>query len=142
MPNMNKFNGCGHLAKDPETKFSAGGTAFCNFSVGISDSEKVGGEWTKVTEWVSGTVFGKQAEWLGEAKKGDVVIFSGKLKTRSWDKDGVKQYRTEVICDSAEAIKKSSNNVNNDTQIGYKSNSANTQQDPYAPSDLEDEIPF
>lgn len=139
MPNMNKFNGCGHLAKDPETKFSAGGTAFCNFSVGITDSEKVNGEWTKVTEWVSGTVFGKQAEWLGEAKKGDVVIFSGKLRTRSWDKDGVKQYRTEVICDSAEAIKKVDSAK---SETGYKSNSANTQQDPYAPSDLEDEIPF
>lgn len=137
---MNKFNGCGHLTKDPEAKFSAGGTAFCNFSVGITDSEKVNGEWTKVTEWVSGTVFGKQAEWLGEAKKGDVVVFSGKLKTRSWDKDGVKQYRTEIICDSAEAIKKgdSSNNVKNDTQTGYKS-----KLDAQAPMDeLNDEIPF
>lgn len=140
MPNMNKFNGCGHLAKDPETKFSAGGTAFCNFSVGITNGEKVNGEWTKVTEWVNGTVFGKQAEWLGEAKKGDVIVFSGKLKTRSWDKDGVKQYRTEVLCDSAEAIKKgdSSNNIKSDTQAGYQSKFG-----AQAPIDeIIDEIPF
>jgi single-strand DNA-binding protein len=33
-------------------------------------------------------------------KKGRPIFVEGRLQTRSWDKDGVKQYRTEVIAES------------------------------------------
>lgn len=103
---MNKFIGCGHLGRDPSLKKAQSGLDICTFTVAISGSEKVNGNWEKVTEWVDCVAFGKQAEWLSEAQKGDLVIFEGRLKTRSWEKDGVKKYKTEIICDAAQAVKK------------------------------------
>lgn len=131
MPNLNKFIGCGHLAETPQVKVTAGGTHWCEFRVGISSSEKVNGEWKKVTEWVTAKVFGKQAEWLGDAQKGDLVIFEGKLKTRSWEKDGFKQYKTEVICESAQAVIK---------KVAKPDHSHNYAAQ--SPDEFSDEVPF
>ncbi len=45
-------------------------------------------------------VFGRQAETSAQyLKKGASAFVEGRLQTRSWDKDGVKQYRTEIVTD-------------------------------------------
>ena len=127
MPNVNLFIGTGHLGRDPELRSTQSGVEICNFSVGITSSEKVNGNWEKHTEWVRAVVFGNQAKWLSEAQKGDLVCFRGRLKTRKWtDKDGTEKYSTEVICDDAQAVKRD------------KSTQVNNVQD----DSLSDDIPF
>ena len=84
----------GALGRDPEVKSTPTGKKVANFSVavdqGYGDSKK--------TEWVNIVVWEKLAELTEKyLKKGKVVALSGTLQTRSWDKDGVKQYRTEVV---------------------------------------------
>ena len=116
MPNLNKFIGCGHLASRPEKRVTNTGKTVTNFTVGISYSFKKGDAWEKSVEWVKGIVFGKQAEWLGEADKGDLCVFEGELRTRKWeDKNGETKYTTEVICSSAEALKKNKTPLNDGT---------------------------
>jgi len=84
----------GALGRDPEVKSTPSGKKVANFSVavdqGFGDAKK--------TEWVNVVVWEKLAE-LAERflKKGKTIALSGTLQTRSWDKDGVKQYRTEVV---------------------------------------------
>lgn len=106
MPNVNKFYGVGHLGKDPEVRMTQSGTNVANFSVGITSSEKQNGGWVKHTEWLNCIAFGKQAEWLGEARKGDLCIFNGRLKTESYEKDGQTKYITKIICDDVQTVKK------------------------------------
>ena len=74
----------GRLGKDAETR-AAGSTQVCNFTVatdhGFGDK--------KITTWVSVSVFGKQAEWLGQnLKKGDRVAATGKAYLRKWEGNG------------------------------------------------------
>lgn len=133
MPNVNKFYGVGHLGKDPEVRVTQSGMSVASFSVGITMSEKQSGEWVKVTEWVSCVAFGKQAEWLAEAQKGDLCIFTGRMKTESYEKDGQKKYITKIICDDVQTVKK-----------GGERASPVKDDGPYVPpmDDMGDTIPF
>jgi len=84
----------GSLGRDPEVKSTPTGKKVANFSVavdqGFGDAKK--------TEWVNIVVWEKLAELTERfLKKGKTVALSGTLQTRSWEKDGVKQYRTEVV---------------------------------------------
>jgi len=137
MPNVNKFFGCGHLGKDPEVRFAQSGTAVASFSVGITGSEKKDGEWVKVTEWVACTAFGKQAEWLQEASKGDLCIFSGRLKTEKYEKDGQTRYITKIVCDDVQTQKKGEKPVSNIADTDIDAPSKGRAIDP-----MEDDIPF
>jgi single-strand DNA-binding protein len=52
------------------------------------------------TDYHNVVVFGRQAETSAQyLKKGSGVFIEGRLQTRSWDKDGQKQYRTEIVAD-------------------------------------------
>jgi single-strand DNA-binding protein len=53
------------------------------------------------TQYHNVVVFGSQAENVSQyMKKGNSLLIEGRLQTRSWDdKDGKKQYRTEIVAD-------------------------------------------
>jgi single-strand DNA-binding protein len=100
---LNKVLLIGHLGADPESRFTTSGTAVTTINLATNESWRSGdGEIKEKTEWHRCVLFGKQAETATEyMKKGQLVLVDGRLQTRSWDdKDGVKRYTTEVICDS------------------------------------------
>jgi single-strand DNA-binding protein len=90
----------GHLGVDPKShKFENGGLKV-SFSMATNDYYfDKSGDKVKETEWHNIVVFGKTAEIAEKyLKKGSEVILRGKLTTRSWDdKEGKKQYMTEVV---------------------------------------------
>ncbi len=99
---VNKVVLVGHLGGDPETRFTPSGAAVANFNLATNESWRdSNGELQDKTEWHRCVMFGKSAEMSGELlKKGQLVYLEGKLQTRNWeDKDGVKRYTTEVVCD-------------------------------------------
>jgi single-strand DNA-binding protein len=100
MAGFAKVSLVGNLGKDPEVRFTAGGTAVANLRVACTERVKVKDEWKDTTEWVSLVCFGKTAENAGQyLQKGRQVYAEGRLQTREWnDKDGNKRYSTEVIC--------------------------------------------
>ncbi len=98
---INKVILIGNLGRDPETRYAQGGSAVTNFSVATSDSwkDKSTGEQQERTEWHNVVCFARLAEIAGEyLKKGSKVYIEGSLRTSSWEKDGEKKYRTEVMC--------------------------------------------
>lgn len=100
---LNKVLVMGHLGKDPELKYSPQGVAICKFSVATNESWKdKSGVLQQKTEWHNTVVFGKLAEYCNQyLSKGSQVFIEGKLSTSSWtDKDGKKQYRTEIVISS------------------------------------------
>ncbi len=99
MSSVNKWIGIGRLGKDPEVRFTQGGKAVANFSIATDETYKdKDGNKQKKTEWVNLVVWGNSVEAFVQPylHKGDLVYVEGKLQTRSWEKDGVKKYTTEI----------------------------------------------
>lgn len=91
----------GNLTDDPELRFTPSGAAVANFTVASTPRTKDG------EQWVDGeTMFVRCAAWrqLGEnvaesLTKGNQVIVQGRLKVRSWEKDGVTRTSIELDVD-------------------------------------------
>ncbi len=98
---LNKVQLIGNLGKDPELKYTSAGVAVATFSIATSDSWKdQEGNTQERTEWHNIVAWRKLAEICGEwLKKGKRVYIEGKLQTRSYEKDGVKRYNTEIVAD-------------------------------------------
>jgi single-strand DNA-binding protein len=99
MASVNKVILLGNLGRDPEVRFTQGGTPVANFTMATTDRwSDPSGEKKEKTEWHRIVVWGKQAEIAGEyLRKGRPVFVEGSLQTREWtDRDGNKRYTTEV----------------------------------------------
>ncbi|KKN33948.1 hypothetical protein LCGC14_0798660 [marine sediment metagenome] len=96
---LNQVQLLGNLGQDPELRFTQGGAAVLRLSIATSESykDKETNKWEEHTEWHSAVVWGKRAEGLAKiVSKGTRLHISGALRTSSWEKDGVKHYRTEI----------------------------------------------
>ena len=99
MASINKVILIGNLGRDPEVRYTQGGTAVANFTMATTERwSDPSGERKERTEWHRIVVWGKQAEIAGEyLRKGRSVYVEGSLQTREWtDRDGNKRYTTEV----------------------------------------------
>ena len=95
---VNKVFLLGRLGGEPESR-QAGSTTVSNFTVATSEKFKnQQGEWQERTEWHRVVAWGRLAEICKEyLHKGSLVYIEGRLQTRSWEKEGVKQYTTEIV---------------------------------------------
>ncbi len=128
---LNKVQLIGHLGADPESRFTTSGSAVTNFNLATNESwRSTEGETKEKTEWHRVVLFGKMAETAAEfMKKGQLVYIEGRLQTRSWeDKDKVKRYTTEILCD-------------NFTMLGRKSDDSGSSSST-KPSEQDDDLPF
>lgn len=99
---VNKVILVGTCGQDPEVRYLPNGNAVTNLSVATSEAwkDKQTGQKVEMTEWHRVVLFGKVAEIAGEyLRKGSQCYIEGKLKTREWEKDGIKRYSTEVHVD-------------------------------------------
>jgi single-strand DNA-binding protein len=107
---LNKAMIYGNLTRDPEMKALPSGMQVCSFSLATNrvynDRD---GKRQEIADYHNVVVFGKQAENCAKyLTKGSATYVEGRMQTRSWEKDGVKQYRTEVIADRVQFGPKSS----------------------------------
>jgi len=97
---VNKVILLGNLGKDPEIKYTAGGTAVAKFTLATNERFKdKEGNWQDRTEWHNITCWARLAEIASEyLKKGRSVYIEGSLRTDSWDdkQTGQKRYSTYV----------------------------------------------
>mgnify|MGYP000906172441 CR=1 FL=1 len=107
---LNKVHLIGRIGKDPEGgTIPSTGSSVCNFSLATGEEwkNKETGAKEERTEWHKITVFGRLAEVaLSNLKKGDLVYLEGKLRTRSFDKQGVTHFTTEIVADEMEFLTK------------------------------------
>ncbi|MGZ4968018.1 MAG: single-stranded DNA-binding protein [Methylobacter sp.] len=90
----------GNFGQDPDLRYLPDGTACVNISIACGEKwkDKVSGEVKEHTEWIRAVIFGKRAEVVAQYfKKGSQIHVTGKQRTRSYDKDGVKHYATEIL---------------------------------------------
>jgi single-strand DNA-binding protein len=98
---INKVILIGHLGKDAETRFTPAGIAVTSFSVATNRrwKDQQTGEWKEETDWAK-VVLWRQENLANYLTKGKQVYVEGRLQTRSYDdKDGKKQYMTEVVAE-------------------------------------------
>jgi single-strand DNA-binding protein len=103
MSGVNKVILVGRLGKDPEVRNLDSGVAVANFTLATSESykDKTTGEKKEVTEWHNIVLWRGLAEIAQRyLHKGDMVYVEGKLRSRSWEKEGVTRYITEVVADN------------------------------------------
>jgi single-strand DNA-binding protein len=98
---INKVILYGNLTRDPELKAIPSGTHVASFGIATNRVYKdAKGARQEASDFHNIVVFGKQAETAAQyLKKGQGVFIEGRLQTRSWEKDGQKQYRTEIVAD-------------------------------------------
>jgi single-strand DNA-binding protein len=97
---VNKVILVGRLGRDPETRFTGGGQAVCNFSMATDETFKDrSGERQKRTEWHKIVVWGKQAEIAQQyLKKGSQIFLEGRIQSREWtDKENQKRTSYEIV---------------------------------------------
>jgi single-strand DNA-binding protein len=97
---LNKVFLQGNLGKDPVLK-QVKDTYVCEFPLATSEQVKgQDGTYSSKATWHNIVVWGKQAE--NSAKfltKGSSALIEGRIQVRSWEKDGVTQYKTEIVAD-------------------------------------------
>jgi single-strand DNA-binding protein len=96
---VNKVILLGNCGRDPEIKSSASGVMIANFSIATSDRfQDKDGNWQDRAEWHNCVAFKRNAEIIRDyVRKGSKLYVEGKIQTRTWEKDGQKHYKVEII---------------------------------------------
>ena len=104
---INRVNISGNLTRDPELRATAGGTQVLSFGVAVNDRRRnpQNGEWEDYPNFVDCTMFGPRAEAVSRyLSKGSKVAIEGKLRYSSWERDGQRRSKLEVIVDEIEFL--------------------------------------
>ena len=100
---VNKAILIGRIGKDPEMRYTTDGTAVVNLTLATNEiwKDKSTGERKERTEWHRIVAFRRLAEICGEyLSKGRQVFVEGRIQTRSWEKEGITRYTTEIVADN------------------------------------------
>jgi len=100
---INKAIIVGNVTRDPELKSLPSGVKVVTFSIATNRfwKDTTTGERKDMAEYHNIVVFGRQAEICAQyVKKGSQVGLEGRIQTRSWEQDGQKKYRTEIVAEN------------------------------------------
>ena len=131
---INKVILIGNLGRDPETRYTQSGGAVTNFSIATSENwrDRTTGEQQERTECHTAVCFTRLAEIAGEyLRKGSKDYIEGSLRTTSWEQDGQKKYRTEVMVRELQMLDGRADSGMGGGSSGYTGNGGSA---PSAPS--------
>ncbi len=98
---MNHWVGIGRLVRDPNVKYTQGGKAYASFTLAIDRRKSADGK--QQADFIQCVAWEKLAEVISQyVSKGKKIAVEGRIQTRSYEKDGRKNYVTEVIVQSME----------------------------------------
>jgi single-strand DNA-binding protein len=129
---VNNVQLLGNVGADPELKTLSNGQPVVNFRMTTTDRwyDKDTNEQREATEWHHIVAYRKLAELIQRhVKKGSQIYLEGRLKTRSWDKDGVKFYKTEIEASKVEFLGKKEEPMKADKS--YHSDRYNKDEAPF-----------
>ena len=135
MSGVNKVTLVGNLGADPELRHTTAGTSVANFRVATSEHCTRDGESHQRTEWHRIVCWGNLAQNCAKyLAKGRQVLIEGRLQTRSYERDGVKRFTTEIVATNVQFLGTSK----------AKSEPATSPDEADLPSDMlsDDDVPF
>ena len=146
---LNKVILLGNLGADPELRSTNSGTAILNIRLATTetylDRNK---ERQERTEWHSVTVWGARGESLGRIlSKGDRILVEGSNRTTSYEKDGDKRYKTEVVASNivlcgGKATQEAGERRDSGQRGGSRRQELGPSDDRGLPPPGDDDIPF
>jgi single-strand DNA-binding protein len=89
----------GNLTRDPELRTTPNGTNVCSFSLALNRSYKgANGDWQEATDYIDVVAWGPLGERVAQyLSKGRPALVNGRLQSRSWEQDGNKRSKVEVV---------------------------------------------
>lgn len=89
----------GNLTRDPELRQTPNGQSVCSFSLALNRSYKdSSGEWQEATDYIDIVAWGPLGERVAQyLTKGRPCLVNGRLQSRSWEQDGQKRSKVEVV---------------------------------------------
>ncbi len=150
---INKVILIGNLGADPETRYTAGGSAVTNVSLATTDSwrDKQSGEQQEKTEWHKVVFFGRLAEIAAEyLRKGSQIYVEGRIQTRKWQgKDGQDRWTTEIVGNEMQMLGSRGGGQGqspppdfDSSQSGGQASESSSPKKAAAGEDFDDDIPF
>jgi single-strand DNA-binding protein len=96
---FNQVTLMGNLTRDPELRTTPNGASVCSFSLALNRSYKNSeGNWTEATDYIDIVAWGPLGERVAQyLTKGRPALVSGRLQSRSWEQDGNKRSKVEVV---------------------------------------------
>lgn len=103
---VNQVAVTGNLTRSPELRATQGGTAVLSFGIAVNDRRKsASGNWEDVPNFFECVTFGNRATALSDIlTKGMKVSIAGKLHYSSWEKDGQKHSKVDIIANEIELM--------------------------------------
>jgi single-strand DNA-binding protein len=91
----------GNLTRDPEMRFTKGGTPVAGFSVAVNKRRQENGEWKTETSFFEVVAWQELgANVCSSLTKGNRVVVQGRIEQRSWEtEDGSKRSVVEIVAD-------------------------------------------
>jgi single-strand DNA-binding protein len=89
----------GNLTRDPELRTTPNGATVCSFSLALNRSYKnAEGSWTEATDFIDIVAWGPLGERVAQyLSKGRPALVNGRLQSRSWEQEGQKRSKVEVV---------------------------------------------
>jgi single-strand DNA-binding protein len=105
MASFNKVLLLGNLTRDPELRYTASGAAVASFGLAVNRRYKQGEQWKDEVCFVDVTVWAKQGENCAEyLNKGSQVFIEGRLNYQTWESDGQKRSKLEVVANNVQFL--------------------------------------
>ncbi|MEC9491541.1 single-stranded DNA-binding protein [Flexistipes sp.] len=141
---LNKVILLGNVTRNPEVRYIPGsGTPVAKFGLAVNRRYKSGDEYKDETLFIDISAFARLAEITGEyVTKGMPLLVEGRLTFRTWEQDGVKRSKHEIVAENIQMISRPSGQSNRSEGTASSENSQIT--DNYSGNDTMDEndIPF
>jgi len=146
---INKAILVGNVGRDPEVRYLDKNVAVANFTLATTErgyTMQNGNQVPDRTEWHNIVAWRGLAEFAEKyIKKGAQLYVEGKIQTRSWEKDGVKRYTTEIVADNIQMLgKRSDQNDSTSQSSGFTSENftSSTKANEVPLNDEADDLPF
>ena len=96
---FNKVVLMGNLTRDPELRTTPTGQNVCSFSLAVNRTwRNADGEQQEAVDFIDCNAWGKPGEIISQyMQKGRAILVSGRLQQRSWEQDGQKRSKVEVV---------------------------------------------
>jgi len=134
---FNKAIIAGRLTADPQGRALPDGTPVTSFSVASDRHWTKDGQQQEEVEFHDVVVFGRQGEiCASHLRKGDTALVEGRLKTRSWEADGIRRYRTEIIAERVVFGPKTAPGGGQDTEPPLHAQATASSEPEIGPEDI------
>src|SRR3954462_7760616 len=89
----------GNLTRDPELRTTPNGQSVCSFRLALNRSYKnASGDWQESTDFIDVVAWAALGERVAQyLSKGRAALVNGRLQSRSWEQDGAKRSKVEVV---------------------------------------------